>query len=196
VNAGVEYGTNARRRSDPWVHLLMEQEFATPPALEQLGTARLHIEARLVRARNLHQGDYLPDVHAAQFQIFFTVQNRNRTSPGFGDLLWFGVPIYDNRHRMPPEFKAQDFGGTAKFIYTPGGLTFGADSAHEGAWVTIEKDLRPLMVEALDTAWARGFLGGSRVVRDYHIGGMNLGWELPGTFDVELHLRQLSLRLT
>jgi hypothetical protein len=152
------------------------------------------VEARLTRSRNLHQGDYSPDTHAAQFQIFFTVQNRNRRSPGFGDLVWFGVPIYDNRDRFPKAFKARDFGGTAKFIFTPDGKTFTSQSAHDGAWVVIDKDLLPLMRDALATAWKRGFLKGSSDLSDYSIGGMNMGWELPGTFDVEMDIRRLSLR--
>lgn len=188
-----EYGPRARVRADPWVHLLVEQEFEQPPQIAKLAAATLHIEARLVRSRNLHQGDYTPDVHAAQFQIFFTVQNRNRQSPGYGDLVWFGVPIYDNRDRFPKAFKAQDFGGTAKFIFTPGGETFTTRSAHDNRWIVINKDLLPLMREALETAWSRGFLKASKDFADYAIGGMNMGWELPGTFDVEMQVRGLSL---
>ena len=195
VNSRVEYGERAREMKDPWVHLLVEQEFDSPPRLADLSTAKLHLEARLLHSTNLHQGDYSPDRHAAQFQIFFTVQNRNRQSPGHGDLLWFGVPIYDNRDRFPKEFKAQDFGGTAKFIFTPGGNTYTEASAHDGKWIVIEKDLLPLMREALETAWARGFLKGSRDFADYHISGMNMGWELPGTFDVAMQVRNLSLKL-
>ena len=87
VNTGVEYGVKARRPGEPWVHLLVEQEFATPAPLEELSVAKFHLEARLLRSRNLHRDDY-------------------------------------------------------------------------------------------------------------SIGGMNLGWELPGTFDVELEIRNLSLKLT
>jgi hypothetical protein len=195
ANSLTEYGARARTVSDPWVHLLVEQEFAQPAKLSELSSAKLHIEARLVRSRNLHQGDYSPDVHAAQFQIFFTVQNRNQQSKGFGDLLWFGIPIYDNRNRYAHEFKAQDFGGTAKFIFTPSGRTFATNSTHDGSWVVIDKDLRPLIHEALKTAWARGFLKESKTIEDYYIGGMNMGWELPGTFDVEMHVRNLSLMI-
>lgn len=195
VNAGEEYGAHARQAGDPWVHLLVEQEFEPTTPLSLLAAAKFRVEARFTRARNLHHGDYSPGVHAAQFQIFFTVQNRNRTSPGHGDLLWFGVPIYDNRDRFPQAFKAQDFGGTAKFIFTPGGTNYTARSAHDGGWIVLERDLLPLMREALETAWSRGFLKGSKAVEDYHIGGMNLGWELPGTFDVEMEIRNLSLRL-
>lgn len=196
VNTAVEYGARARGAGDPWVHLLVEQEFDPPAPLHTARSARLHVETRLARSRNLHKGDYSPSIHAAQFQIFFTVQNRNRQSSGYGDLLWFGVPIYDNRERFPKAFKEQDFGGTAKFIFTPEGKTFSSSSAHDGQWVVIEKDILPLMREALETAWTRGFLKNSRDIRDYYIGGMNMGWELPGTFDVEMQVRKLSLSIT
>jgi hypothetical protein len=124
------------------------------------------------------------------------LQNRNPNSPGYGDLVWFGVPIYDNRSRFPKAFKAQDFGGTAKFIFTPDGKEFTSRSAQDGAWVIIDKNLLPLMREALATAWARGFLKDSRDLSDYTIGGMNMGWELPGTFDVAMQVRNLSLKIT
>ena len=195
VNAGVEYGTRARQAGEPWVHLLVEQAFDPPPALRELSRVKLHIEARLLRSRRLPAEGYSPHLHAAQFQIFFTVQNRNRRSRGYGDLVWFGVPIYDDRSPFSREHKAQDTGGTGKFIFSPGGETFSSASLHDGQWVVIEKDLLPLMREALETAWARGFLPDSKRLADYHISGMNMGWELPGIFDVEMQVRNLSLKI-
>ena len=197
LDAGAEYGNRARQSaSEPWVHLLVEQEFEPPAVLKNLSAAKVHVEARLLHSCLVHEKDYTPDLHAAQFQIFFTLQNRNHQSPGYGDLVWFGIPIYDNRARFPNAFKEQDFGGTAKFIFTPGGKTFTSTSAHDGNWVIIDQDLLPLMHEALKTAWARGFLKESKSLSDYTIGGMNMGWELPGTFDVEMQIRNLSLKTT
>lgn len=193
ANSAVEYGPGSRKAGEPWVHLLVEQEFDKPPFLHNLAAAKFHLEARLLKANNLHRGDYDPGVHAAQFQVFFTVQNRNRQSAGHGDLLWFGIPIFDNRHQHPPEFKSKDFGGTEKFIFTPAATTFTPATAHDGEWVVIDRDLLPLMREALELAWAKGFLSGSTNVADYAIGGMNMGWELPGMFDVAIETRKLSL---
>ena len=51
------------------------------------------------------------------------------------------------------------------------------------------------MREALATAWKRGFLQESKNFADYFIGGMNMGWESPGTFDVEMQVRNLSLKI-
>lgn len=193
INSRIEYGPRARKAGDPWVHLLVEQEFKDPAQLAEIASATLRVNARLLWSRNLHDGDYSPDTHAAQFQIFFTVQNRNRQSPGHGDLLWFGVPLYDNRSRFPNAHKARDFGGTEKFIFTPAGETFMESSSHDGQWIVVQRDLLPLMREALQTAWAAGFLKSSKDMRDYAISGMNMGWELPGTFDVAMQVRGLSL---
>jgi len=195
VNASVEYGQRARKSGEPWVHLLVEQSFADPPSLAALTSARLRLKARLIRSDFHRTDDYSPGLHAAQFQLFLTLQNHNRQSPGFGKLVWFGIPLYDDRSRFPKEHKAQDFGGTAMFIFTPGGELFADKSAHDREWISVDKELRPLFVEALETAWQRGFLRESRDLADYRLTGMNLGWEVPGLFDVEMQVRDLSLRV-
>ena len=81
------------------------------------------------------------------------------------------------------------------FIFTPAGSIFTSASAHDGGWLTVDKDILPLMREALETAWARGFLTESRALADYRITGLNLGWEVPGIFDVEMQVRDLSLKV-
>ena len=196
LNSAVEYGPVARKGNEPWIHLLVEQQvFARPPKLSEISSAKLHVEAKLVGAQKITVAGYTPDLHAAQFQIFFTVQNLNRKSPGFGDLVWFGVPIYDDRHRIPPAFKEQDWGGTAKFIFTPDGTNYLKTSVQDGGWVVIDRDVLPLMKEALETAWGRGFLSGSKDLADYSIGGMNMGWEVTGHFEVEMRVRGLKMEL-
>ena len=40
----------------------------------------------------------------------------------------------------------------------------------------------------------RGFLEDSNDLADYHISGMNIGWEVPGLFDIEMQVRNLSLK--
>ncbi len=194
ANSGAEYGAKAREKSDPWIHLLAEQRFWNAPFLSELKSLRFHVEAKLVRCTNLHQGDYDPRRHAAQFQIFFTLQNRNRQSIGYGDYLWFGVPLYDNRSAFSKQHKAREFLGAGKYIYTLGGEKFLDHSLHEGTWGRVDRDLRPLMIEALTEAWAGGYLSDSKDIADYALGGMNMGWELPGTFDAAMEVRALSMQ--
>lgn len=196
VNGGNEYGGRVRTNGEPWVHLLVEQQFENPPALAALSRANFHIAARLKKFRRWDMPGYSPQLHAATLQVFFTLQNQNRNSAGYGRYLWFGVPIYDDRHRLPESYQAQDAGkadATGMFIYTVAGAEFTAQSLHDPEWVTIDKDLLPFMRESLKTAWQRGFLTDSQSLADYHITGMNLGWEVTGIFDVATQLRDLSL---
>ena len=193
VYGSIEYAGRARKQDEPWVHLLLQQDFKQPSALNELSAAKFHIEARLKSSFKVETSDYSPGLHAAQFQVFFSIQNLNRKSAGFGEYLWFGIPLYDDRHRSPKAHKTQDTGGTKMFIFTPSGETYTQQSAHDKQWITIDKDLLPLVKEGLKTAWDAGFLKDSKSFADYFIAGMNIGWEVPGIFDVEIQFRRLSL---
>lgn len=195
VNGLVEYDRRARRDREPWVHLLVEQDFHDAPSLAALSAVRLQVEARLLKLEHLRTEDYSSGRHAAQFQIFLTVQNRNRNSGGFGDYLWFGIPLFDDRNRFPRAHKARDTGDTGKFIFTPAGAVFTHQSAHDRDWIRVDKDLRPLLLEALAEARTRGFLQASGSPADYHLSGVNLGWEVPGLFNVAMQVRGLSLKI-
>ena len=108
-------------------------------------------------------------------------------------MLWFGIPLYDDRHRVPMEHKTQDTAGSEMFIFTPAGSVYTAASAHDGGWVRVDRDLLPLLRESLEAAWAKGFLTKSRDPGDYRVTGMNLGWEVPGILNVALQVGDLSL---
>ena len=196
VNGGFEYDGHVRKQGEPWVHLLVEQQFKNPPALSALTEAHFHVVARLKTSRRLDQPGYSPHLHAAQNQIFFTLKNCNPTSAGNGQLIWFGVPLYDDRVPIPKAYRARDAGkddASGMFIFTVDGKEFTTQSLHDNEWVTIDRDLLPLMREGLTTAWQAGFLKDSQSFADYRITSMNFGWEVPGAFDVEMQYRDLSL---
>ena len=195
VHASAEYGDRARARGEPWVHLLVEQPVATLPRLAGLASLRLHVEARRGRADLVREAGYDPRHHAAQFQIFLSIQNRERGSPGFGDYLWFGIPIYDNRTRTHRTYAAPDT-GTGKFIYTAASEHFTRGSTHDDGWVTFDGELLPLIREGLAAARAKGFLKESADEALFRVAALNMGWEVPGTFDVAMQVRRLSLAAT
>ena len=57
----------------------------------------LSIDFRLLY-NNTHQGaGYDPGMHTGHFLFFFTVQNLNWDSKGYGDYYWFGIALYDSR---------------------------------------------------------------------------------------------------
>jgi hypothetical protein len=163
--------------------------------LSELASCRLHFEARLTRSVLHRTEDYSPARHAAQYTVYVTIGNRNAKSPGFGEYFWFGIPVYDDRHRVVPAFKAQDFGQTKKFIYTPQSDLFMRGSTHDREWVALDKDLLSLFREGLEHAWSQGFVPGSRNLADYRPTGIFIGWEVPGIFNVALQIRNLSLKI-
>jgi hypothetical protein len=197
VRGSAEYGAQARKSpAEPWVHLLVQQDFEEQPSLTALGALNFHLEARLKQSILANTNGYTPALHAAQFTVYLTVANRNPQAAGYGECFWFGIPIYDDRHRLVPDYEAQDFGATRLFIFTPGTENFTSRSTHDHDWVVFDKDLLPLIRQGLQHAWARKFIVGSRDFADYRPLGIFIGWEVPGIFDVEMQMRNLSLKAT
>lgn len=194
VHAEVEYPRARKAASEPWVHLLVQQDLENPPTLSELLALTFHVEARLKRSELVNRNGYSPSLHAAQYFVYFTVANRNPQASGYGECFWFGIPIYDDRHRVVPAYEAQDFGETRLFIFTPASDTFAPGSTHDREWVRFEQDLLPLVRQGLEHARARGFIRGSADLNDYRPLGIFIGWEVPGAFDVDLQIRNLSVK--
>ncbi|GGC32080.1 hypothetical protein GCM10011386_25240 [Parapedobacter defluvii] len=195
VYASAEY-ESPRQPNQAWPHLLIEQAFPEKPYVKDLEGLVLKFKGQLTKAEmKMNQGDFDPGLHTAQFQLFITVQDLNPNSAHYGDYLWFGIPFYDYRYEEIPLYAAQDVGkgdATGKFIYSAGSADFMEGSFQSGNWITLEKDIYPLIVDALKLAKERGYLTGS-FFEDFQISGMNLGWEVPGTFDVGFQFNGFDL---
>ena len=195
VDARKEYQGKLRKLGEHWPHLLTQQHLKHHPKVTDLDKLWFQIEFQLLKSKAFKQTGWTKNLHTAQFLAFLTVQNRNKESAGFGDFLWFGIPMYDARYRFPRTHKALDK-GTGKFIYTLGDKQFTDQSAHDGNWVTIRQDLLPLIRNGLNSAWENGFVKGSRKISDYEIRAFNIGWEITGTYHVAMKFRNLSLEAT
>lgn len=196
VDSCPEYDGRLRRNpSEPWVHLLVQQSIESAPSLAELTALHVRFEARLTETNTFRPAGYSPGLHAAQFQLVLTLNNTRRGSTGFGDYLWLVVPVYDDRYEVSPPHIAQDFAVTqGKLIYNPGAAALSSSNVRSGRWTQFDCDLRPWLERALKTAWAKGYLKGSRDLADYRVAHLNIGWEVPGLNRVTMELRGLSLR--
>ncbi|MBN2452065.1 MAG: hypothetical protein JXR77_16885, partial [Lentisphaeria bacterium] len=193
-----EYGGKAPAKGEPWPHMLLNQRLLVHPALTELRAVPFRIRYRLVRAVARQGPGWDPRRHTAQFVFYVTLQNLTRGSEGYGDYLYFGALLYDLRFPMPPPFAALDRGtakkqGTGKFIFQPAFARLSDRSPHDGQPVEIDIDLLPMLEEAIEEAWRRGYLAGSRQRGDYRLSGMNMGWETTGPVDAELEIEHLFL---
>lgn len=198
LDARTEYQNRVREPDEAWPHLLAERELLHHPSLAELQAVRFRLSYRLLKSETAKPPGFDPRLHAAQFLFYITVQNRNRQSSGFGDYLWFGLQPYDSRYRLPSAHAAADFStpqkkGTGKFIFHPDMKRLTQESTHDGAWVCIDADLMPFIREAVEMAWKRGYLSDSHDLTDYCLGGMNMGWEVTGPFDVAVQIKDLKL---
>jgi hypothetical protein len=201
LDARPEYGDHAPGIGQAWPHLLVEQDLTHHPKLSTLQNVPFHIEYHLLNSEEFHLPGWDAHRHTAQFLLYITIQNGSRTSPGYGDYLWFGVPMYDARTPLPQRHAAPDKGsalklGTGKFIFVPSGDVYSTKPAKNHEWITIDRDLLPLMREAMDTAWKAGYLSASHSFEDYQLSGINFGWEVTGPLAATMQVRDLNLLAT
>lgn len=203
-----------RRTGESWPHLLASAALTDPrhpsdtcrvAALKRLDVS---MACRLIEFADKNPGAN-PSLHAAQFQLFLYVQNLTPGDDGFGDMLWFGVPVFDNRRPQKEETHQRDSGkadASGKFIYSlasqacqPHGQTFfkgGRVAADlDARWTRIQVDAAPWIVRAFTLARKNGYLAKTEL-KDLYVSGLNFGWEMPGTYDAVMQVRGFSLRAT
>ncbi len=196
ISGQAEYGAMPRKYGESWPHLLVEQDAVTLCPLDELERIQLQISLRLLYCTNhMAEGQCDPGLHAAQFQLFFIVKSIGPASKDHGGYYWFGVPFFDSRHDVPPAYMAKDAGkddATGKFIYTVDGKAVGVTALKPGQWLTLQTDLLPHIRSGLQEAVKRGYLKDPDP-HNYAVANMNLGWEIPGTFDAAIQVRDLSI---
>jgi hypothetical protein len=209
VNAFKEFAGAYRQNGEPWPHLLVEQRISGPeghlgessPRLSEMQRLDLAIRVRLLYDRMHQDKQYDARLHAAQFSLYFTVQNLNRQSQGYGDYYWFGVGFYDSRKDVTALVAMQDKGSakkqaTDKFIYNVGIAPFTSEVVRKGNWVAVRGDLLPQIRAGLQEAWKQGYLTASKDLADYRIGELNLGWEITGLDDAAMAVKDFSTKAT
>ena len=200
VNSYNEYDGVYRQLGESWPHLLVEQRLSPPntagpgsPSMDNVAKLDFHVETKLENDSTIIHSGYDSNIHAAQFLIYFTLQNLNPNSSGYGkDYIWLGVQIYDDRNERPDEYINHD-DGTQTLIYSIDYDSVANKSVHSNEWVEFNVDLYPYAIKALTKAWQRGYLSASQDLADYKLGGMNMGWELPGMNIGDMKIRNLSL---
>lgn len=202
VNSQNEYNNIYRVNGQPWPHLLIEQRFSPPyefpgqgpgcPPLSLADSLVFQIDSKLLYNQTIMNAGYDPTLHAAEFLVYFTVQNLNPSSSGYGKYVWLGMQLYDDRFPIPYAGVSYDT-ATATLINQIPYLDFSSTTTHNGTWVHATVDILPYAIAALDTAWANGFLNESTNLADYKIGGMNMGWELPGMNICTVGVKGISL---
>lgn len=184
-----------RKADEEWIHLLLEQNFQPKTNLSETVKLIYKTRFKLVYCENKTGSGYNSDLHTAQFTQYLAIEDGNKKSTGYGDFLWFGLPFYDYRYPDVQLYAAKDTGktdATQKFIYTMASRDLFGENPTPKKWIIIDRDILPFVKKAYQTAKENGYLKNT-TFEDLTISSMNIGWEIPGTFDCGMLFRSPSL---
>lgn len=196
-NGIVEYQGKLRKYGAPWPHLLIEKTFTD--GIKITGDKLyFNLEFKVI---NCVSDETLkkkldPTLHTAQISAFWTAKNNNPDSKDYKEFFWFGLPLFDVRYPIPPEYIEPDKGSvytTNKLIVLIDGKRFYEGNTGDGNWKKLNAHLNPLLEEALSKGQARGFLNNSKI-EDFVLTSFNLGLEITGPYNAEMEIKNLSLK--
>ncbi len=200
---------NIRERTDStenWPHILIEQGVnADTSDCEHL---YMEVNYKVTQCESLVDRELYPvntELNAAQFQWFITLTDMDPDSVSYGQSMWFGFSMFDTRAMgdTPAGFSSYDGGkedSTGLFIYMiplqsvalvqPGSVN--VPTSVVGKDVSVKVDILPYINQALKIARQNGAMKGASA-DNLLIGSTNIGWELPGNYDVEVEIYYLNM---
>lgn len=197
----VEYPKDEVR--DNWPHLLLCYEANTGPLTTTLDKLVYSMDTRILYSESgFKEGETLTNHNVSQTTVYFTIQNRNQASAGYGEYYWFGLSVFDCRYEFPSTFQHLDIGSedrlaTGQLIYVVGGQDFleekyGGVNPRDGEWAHLEVDILPYLRQGLEEAQKNGLMQNT-TFEDLGIGGFNFGWEVPGTVNCAMEMANIQL---
>ena len=193
LNASKEYD-HPRKDKEEWPHILFQESFTKQPLIKDLESLKLSMNV-LMHKSEMHMTteEYNPSLHTIQYIMYIYVYSNAALDAG--QYMFFGIPIYDYRYKVMREnglIDAGTAGNTGNFIYQMSTLDYLPNGLTVGQEEHIEIDLIQSISNALILAQTFGKLANS-TINDLYITSMNIGFEIPGTFDCSIELSGLSL---
>ena len=199
-----------REEFQEWPHLLLSQDFGTAaePTRQMIVSNARSLKVKLDMKMNSfvdHMGESAdPALHAAICMLYLFVQYQPEGSNGYKDMIWLGMSLFDNRVAYPEGMSRIDGGkasASGKWIYNidtrhflnPENNIYDAEgNIQYDKWVTVDFEILPFIDQALKEAQAGGCMQGATWA-DLQISGMYIGFELPGTYDIDMSFRNLDI---
>jgi len=198
-NGITEYQGKLRKYGEPWSHLLIEKTFNEGIKIAE-NKLDFNLEFKITSCicDEKLKGSIDPTLHTAQISAFWTVNNNNPNSKDYKEFFWFGLPLFDARYPIPPEYINLDKGSaytSNKLITVIDGKRFYNENTGDGNWKILSAHLNSLLEEALTKGQSRGYLTNSHI-EDFILTSFNLGWEITGPYNAEIEIQNLSLKVS
>lgn len=199
LNGSVEYD-HPRTSSEAWAHLLVQDSSYPIDDMYRISAHESIIaEAEITIDKFIdHMGSEAnAGLHAAQIVWYLKIRNRNADSPGRGESIWFGLPIWDNRQVGKTYAAGSQYDvGTHTLITSPSSYDVYTSNRgivpSVGQTAKITADVSELLKEAFMTAKTEGYLTNS-MWNDLYIDHTNFGYEMPGTYDLGMTIHSINV---
>ena len=197
LNGTVEYET-PRTSSDPWAHLLVQDDFDKVEKYHITSKTSIIAETEFTLEKFVDgMGDKAnPGMHAAQLVWYILLRNNNEKSEDYRHAIWFGLPLWDNRNQGQGYDSASMYDvGTGTLIVSPS-----SDDVYSstkgivpsiGDTAKVSVDVLPLITEAFVVAKRQGYLVNTNF-EDLYIAHTNFGFEMPGSYDLGVKFKSIN----
>lgn len=197
LHAQEDYGDTPRQQGQPWPHLLLSQGFGSITRLDEYEYINVEIDYTIDYMQNMmSEQQYIESIHTAQILFFMTVKNVDAYSADKGNYYWFGLPLYDYRYEYPIGHTQIDGGkeeSTGKVIYTVDGKEYYDAPPTVGVKQSIKIDILPYVLDSFSALQEAGHFENS-FLQHMVFGAMNIGYEMPGTFNSSFTLEKCSIQ--
>ncbi len=199
-----------RTQGQEWPHLLVEKRIYNQPNrpkqchIASSQSLMVNVDVKMNSFVDHMGASANKDLHSAICMMYLFVSNIERGMET--DMLWLGLYLFDNRYIITSQESFPDVGtkGSAseKWIFNIASSEYfslyynlktvdGEIIFNE--WRTVQVDVLGKIYEAFNNAQANGYMKHSKW-ENLYINGMYFGFELPGTYDIDMSFRNLDIR--
>lgn len=195
LNTSKEY-TRPRKDKEQWCHLLIEQGFAEPVHVSEANRINFTADLEMKKLVN-HMSDeeFNANAHTVQYLMYLVI--RSEAALDANDFFWFGISLYDYRYpngiNEGGMVDAGGAGATSKFIYHMPGYDLLPNGLPLNQKQSIDIDLKPYIGSALILASTQFNKFTNSTINDLTFQSMNIGFEIPGTFDCGVELSNFAI---
>lgn len=193
LNTSAEY-VRPRQSKEAWCHILLNQGFEKAVRVADVSTIDFTIDLEMKKFVDNMNGQANRDLHATQFLMYIIVKSENAFDAK--DFFWFGIPFFDNRYPNGlPETGLVDAGGagaTSKFIYGMASNEYLPNGLPLNQKQSVNMDIKPHLGYALIKAQSMNYFMNS-TIDDLTFQAMNIGFEIPGSYDCGIEISNFSL---
>lgn len=193
LNTSKEY-VRPRKQFEQWCHILLNQGFDRAVRLADVETVDFTMDIEMKKFEDHMDGQADPSLHATQFLMYIVI--KSEAAADASSFFWFGIPFFDNRYPNGLEengmIDAGGAGATSKFIYGMPSADYLPNGVPLNEKQSINIDIKPYIGRALVMARQLGHFTSS-TIDDLTFQSMNIGFEIPGTYDCGIEISNFAL---